>query len=408
MKPKVKLKVKPRTKPKPAPLWLGVALAFYAFIAIGIAESGLGVLLPSILVTYNLTPATVTALFFSQIIGYIVAALTSSLLSHRIGLAQMILLAALNITSALCIYASTTHWVVMVTAGTLLGLGVGLIDAGINTWIAHHQQNANLMGLLHAFYGIGALSGPTIATTLLTFGASWQSVYWVFAGFVALLVAAMFWAVAQPEPLMHLPAVVSTQNGVTNLRIALKTPTVLVAGLLLLVYVGTEVSLGNWAYAVQTLSRDTPIAIAGYSITAYWVGLTLGRLSMGQLMKQLGAIRLLDYSLAALTVGLTIWWLFPNQLWSLPFIGFSLAAIFPTTIWLMPRRVPVALVPAAIGFLSSVGSIGAVSIPSGMGWISNHLSLEVIPVLMLPLAVLMILFHRWLVVNTPDANHLSK
>lgn len=30
------------------PLWIGVAIALIAFIAIGIAEGGLGVLLPSI------------------------------------------------------------------------------------------------------------------------------------------------------------------------------------------------------------------------------------------------------------------------------------------------------------------------------------------------------------------------
>jgi len=53
----------------------------------------------------------------------------------------------------------------MVASGTLLGLGIGLIDAGINTYIANKQRNANLIGSLHAFYGVGALLGPTIATT---------------------------------------------------------------------------------------------------------------------------------------------------------------------------------------------------------------------------------------------------
>lgn len=379
--------------------WVGIALAFYAFIAIGIAEGGLGVLLPSILATYNLTPATVTALFFSQISGYSVAAFTSSLLSQRIGLAWMVLLAAVSLTSALCIYASTTHWMIMVVTGTLLGLGIGLIDAGINTFISHDQRSANLMGLLHAFYGIGALLGPAIATLLLTLGAGWRSAYWVFAAIVMLLVLGMVWVVSQRNPLMQFPP--SEQSAGTNLRLALKTPTVLVAGLLLLVYVGTEASLGNWAYAVQTLSRGTPVAIAGYSVTAYWLGLTLGRLSMGQLMKRVGATRLIDYSLALLTAGLLVWWLFPNQLWSLPLTGFALAAIFPTTIWLMPRRVPAAIVPAAIGFLTSVGSLGAVSIPTAIGWIADRAGLDVIPMVMLPLAMVMLLLHRWLVKNAP-------
>jgi len=376
--------------------WIDIGLAFYAFIAIAIAESGLGVLLPSILTTYNLTTATVTALFFGQVSGYVVAAFTSSLLSQRIGLARMILLAATSVTTALCVYASTPYWFVMVLTGTLLGLGIGLIDAGINTFVAHKQDNANLMGVLHAFYGVGALSGPAIATMILTMGLSWRSAYWVFAAIMGLLVLGMVWVISQPYPLMDSSAQTTGQNAKANLRLALKRPTVIVAGLFLLVYVGTEVSLGNWAYTVETMSRNTPITVAGYSVTAYWFGLTIGRLSMGQLMKRLGPTRLMDVSLVLLTVGLLVWWLLPQQLWSLPLIGFALAAIFPTTIWLMPRRIPATLVPAAIGYLSSVASVGAVSIPTVVGWLANKINLEVIPMLMLPLAIAMLMLHRWL------------
>lgn len=381
--------------------WIGIGLSFYAFVAIAIAESGLGVLLPSILKTYNLSTATVTALFFSQVSGYFVAAFTSSLLSQRIGLSRMILLAALSVTTALVIYASTSHWAVMVITGTLLGLGIGLIDAGINTFMAHKEDSGHLMGLLHAFYGIGALSGPAIATTLLTLGVGWRSVYWLIASIVGLFATSMVWVVSQRYPLMDTGRSGSRQNAGANLRLALKTPTVLIAGSFLLIYVGTEAAIGIWAYAVQTIGRETPVTVAGYSVTAYWVGLTIGRLTMGQMMKWIGPTRLIDFSLALLTASLFIWWLFPQQLWSLPLAGFALAAIFPTTIWLMPRRVPSTLVPAAIGFLSSVGSIGAVSIPTAVGWLADRMSLDVVPLLMLPLAVGMVMLHRWLTRRTP-------
>jgi len=43
--------------------------------------------------------------------------------------------ASITLTSALVNYALTAHWSVMVASGTLLGLGIGLIDAGINTYI---------------------------------------------------------------------------------------------------------------------------------------------------------------------------------------------------------------------------------------------------------------------------------
>lgn len=378
------------------PAWIGVALSFYAFIAIGVAEGGLGVLLPSIQSTYDLTPATITLLFLSQVGGYIVAALASSLLSSRIGLAQMLLLAATSLTMALVAYALSPYWFVMVAFGVLLGLGIGLIDAGINTYIASDQSNANLTGFLHAFYGIGALLGPAIATTLLAIGFTWRPIYLIIAAIVGLTIVGMLWAVVYNYTPMTKQVATTSTNAIASLRIALKTPVVLTAGLLLLVYVGTEASLGNWAYSVQSISRGTPTLLAGYSVSAYWLGLTLGRIGMGRVVKQVGAVRTLDYSLGLLVAGLLAWWLLPGQLLSLPIIGLALGAIFPTTIWLMPQRVPAAIVPAAIGFITSIASLGAATIPTIIGWIADYLSLGIIPILMLPLAILMVALHYWL------------
>lgn len=383
------------------PAWIGVALAFYAFIAIGIAEGVLGVLLPSILETYHLTPATVTLLFLSQVIGYIMAAIASSLIVSRVGLARMLLLASVMLTSALCIYAFTTRWLIMVASGTLLGLGIGLIDAGVNTFIASDRRNANLMGMLHAFYGIGALLGPALATTLLALGIGWRQVYLVTASVVGLTIVGMFWAVWNRYQPMSRRAIASNTNASASLRLALKSPIVLVAGLLLLVNVGIEASLGNWAYTVQNVSRGIPAWIAGYSVSGYWLGMTIGRLGMGQVVKYLGIVHTLDLSLALLVASLLAWALLPGLWLSLPLIGLALAVIYPATIWLMPQRVPTTIVPAAIGFLSSIGSLGAATIPTAIGWIADKIGLEVIPGLLVILAGLVAFLHRWLVQHAP-------
>lgn len=377
-------------------LWIGVAIAFYAFIAIGIAEGGLGVLLPSILATYDLTPATVTLLFISQISGYMVAAFSSSLVSSRLGLARMLLFAATTLVTALLIYALTPHWLVMVLTGTLFGLGVGLIDAGINTYIVQDSRSSHLIGSLHAFYGIGALLGPAVATTLLALDLNWRQVYLIFAGVVSLLVVGLLGAIAQRYQPMMLRVTSGETSATGHLRRSLQTPVVLLSGLLLFVYVGTEVSVGNWAYTVQSVARKTPELIAGYSISTYWAGLTIGRFSLGYFLQRLGAVHSISLSLTLLLIGLLGWWLLPGQWITLPLIGFALAAIFPATIWLVPRRVPEAIVPAAVGFVTSMASLGAATIPTLVGWIANQAGLAIIPALMLPLALLMAGLHRLL------------
>lgn len=379
-----------------APTWIGIAIAFYAFIAIGIAESGLGVLLPSILETFHLTPATVTFLFVSQITGYVLAAISSSLISSRLGLAPMLLIAALALTTALATYSLASAWFVMVAVGTLLGLGIGLIDAGINTYMVSDQREAKWIGLLHAFYGIGAFLGPTIATTMLMLGLNWRQVYCVIASIVALLIVGVGWMIITRYQPMMVRTAASNTHAFANLQFALKTPIVLVSGLFLLVSVGTEASLGNWAYTVQQVSRGIPASTAGYSISAMWLGFTIGRVMLGVLVNRLGAVRLVNASLTVLAVGLVAWWLLPGQWASLALIGFAIAAIFPTTIWLMPQRVPATVVPAAIGFVTSVASLGAAIIPTTIGWVASRVGLESIPILILLLAIAMAILHRWL------------
>lgn len=148
---------------------------------------------------------------------------------------------------------------------------------------------------------------------------------------------------------------------------------------------------------MQSVARQTPELIAGYSVSAYWLGLTLGRFILGYFLQWLGAVRTISMSLSLLIIGLLAWWQLPDQWISLPLIGFALAAIFPATIWLIPQRLPDALVPAAVSFATSIASFGAAIIPTGAGWIASWTSLEIIPMLMLPLTILMVGLHYWLV-----------
>lgn len=380
----------------PTPPWLELALVFYAFIAIAVAEGGLGILLPAIMQTFQLNSATVSLLFLSQTGGYIIAAFTSSLLSHQLGLSRLLLMSSILLTFALLTYAITPFWSVMVLIGSCLGLGIGWMDAGINAYLVNHVRYSHLMGMLHGFYGIGALLGPAIATTLLAMNLSWQQVYAVLASIVGLLVIGLLWLILTQDQAMTQGVAPPSGTAKANLQAALKNPVVLGSGLLLMIYVGVEVSISNWAYSVQTISRNTPEAIAGYSISAYWMGLTFGRMTMAQALKQIGAIRLMDASCMVLLLGLLVWRFVPDWLWSLPLLGLALAAIFPTTMLLMPQRIAAPLVPAAIGFLTSVASLGASGISSGLGWFASWAGLEIIPILLLPLAGMMLLLHRWL------------
>ncbi|WP_158219563.1 MFS transporter, partial [Synechococcus sp. BO 8801] len=161
-------------------LRMGVACA--AFVVIGAVEAALGVLVPSLLDTFTLSTGSVTLLLVSQIVGYLLAALLNGMVSSRLGLDRLLLMAFTLLASALLLYALTPRWDLMVATGVAVGLGIGLVDAGLNTAVAQHAAGARLIGPLHGFYGVGAVTGPTIATTVLALGGGWRQVYLVLAG----------------------------------------------------------------------------------------------------------------------------------------------------------------------------------------------------------------------------------
>jgi len=71
--------------------------------------------------------------------------------------------------------------------------------------------------------------------------------------------------------------------------------------------------------------------------------------------------------------GVLVIWLIPVNAISalgLFFTGFCLGPMFPTTIALMSQLVPSRILPSAIGFLASLGSMGAALFP----WLAGNLA----------------------------------
>jgi fucose permease len=363
---------------------LRVGTAFTAFLLIGAVEAALGVLLPSLLETFALSTATVTPLLASQIGGYGLAAVLSGIVINRLGLGRMLVTALAVLAAALTLYALTPRWDLMVAGGVALGLGIGLIDAGINTALARRQDAARLIGPLHGFYGVGAFIGPLIATTLLAHGNGWRPVYAVLAGLVSLLLLGIRHS-RRACAWRGVPLPVS--ENWRFLAKAVQRPSVQMSSLFLLGYVGIEASIGTWAFSVQHLARSESTVSAGLGVSLYWVGLTAGRFCFGALVERTGVVRLTAGSLA-LALAAQIGWLQGIEpRFTLPLMGFALAAIYPATILLIPHRLPDRLVPAAIGVATAAGSFGSVVVPASLGWIAAGIGLSAVPSLLVALVL---------------------
>ncbi len=370
---------------------LQLALAYFAFILIGANDGAVGVLLPSMITHYHVEKGTIGLLFLSMAIGFIASAFMSGLLVAKLGPRLFLMLGAVLMLATMLTISLEPPFPGLLAIFLPLGFGVAIIDAGLNANIAGFPRNEVLLNYLHAFYGAGALLGPFIASGLLVLQFGWNTVYDVWVG-MSLVVVVGIGAVFQRRSVAAQKRV-TTDRGVTRvegnvLLDALRLRVVWIAALFLLFYTGTEVSLGSWSYSFLTEARHGPTLLSGWIVSGYWLGLTLGRLFLGHVAQRVGSKRLIEGCLLGVVVGVLVVWLIPAEWISalgLLFTGFCLGPIFPTAIALTSQLVPSRVLASAVGFLSSLASMGAAFFP----WLAGNLMQRAGLWTLLPYAILL-------------------
>ncbi len=355
---------------------LQVGLAFSAFILIGANDGALGVLIPSMRLHYGVDIATIGLLFLFQTIGYLIAAFNSGLLVEKLGNRRFLVLGVASFLLGVGALSLMPSFVIVLIMMLPLGFGVAIIDAGLNIYIASMPRNAALLNYLHAFYGTGALLGPVIASAFLAMRWGWNSVYIVWIG-LSLILLVGFQLVFKDQNISS-PEDLATKPKSNVLVVALSMPFVWIAALFMLIYVGAEVSVGSWSYSFLTEERHASILLAGWMVSGYWIGLTLGRLTLARVALRVGSARLIQGCLVGVVIGVLLVWLLPFYAVSavgLGLIGFSFGPIYPTTIALISNKVSGRILPGAIGFMVSLGSIGAAICPWFAGMLAEHVGL---------------------------------
>lgn len=168
--------------------------------------------------------------------------------------------------------------------------GIALSDAAWNAWIGAMQNSNEVLGILHAFYGLGATLSPLFATTMITKGGlTWYTFYYLMVGLSIAELAAggtAFWTETGKKYRADNEKTTGKTSGHT--REALRNRVTWICCFFLLVYSGTEVALGGWVVQFMRVVRHATPFPAGMSATGYWLGLTVGRVALGFVTPRIG------------------------------------------------------------------------------------------------------------------------
>jgi len=371
-----------------------ILISFLAFISLGLPDGLLGVAWPFISERLQVPLDQLGVLLVSFVAGYLSSSLSNSKIMEKVSLGMLLTLSCFLTGSSLFAFALIEHWFLLIITAYFLGAGGGAIDTSINVF-ASANFSASVVNWLHAFYGIGATSGPLILTAFIIQGETWKAGYWT-VGTVQVLLGVLFLCTSK---LWQQQDKLESDEPSASYTEILRQPSAWMSIMIFFVYTGTEIGIGQWLYSILIKSRGISEANGGFWVSAYWGSLTLGRILFGFILKKTSTNKVIYMAASGLTLGTFVFYLdfhYLSSFASVLLIGLSCAPIFPSMIASVPNMFAPKDAGAIIGFQVSAAMLGGAILPAISGFLSRGFGLEVISLAFFAQAILLFIGYIWL------------
>ena len=341
--------------------------AYYlAFILLGMTIAAEGTTLLKLAEHTSSAIDRISWVFFFGALGYLIGSYISGRLYDRLPGHQLMgsMLVLMGVMIIFVPLASSLP--VLIGILIVLGSAKGALDVGCNAlmlWL-HNEKVAPFMNGLHAFFGVGTFLGPLINERVLSTTGDIHWTYWIFS-ILAVPIAILIWRLpspqARPVPDAHKDSVLPM------LPVA-----IMVACFIL--YVGAEVSYGNWIYAYAVKLGLYTEVTANFLTSTFWGFFTVGRLISIWISTRLRPITILYMDFVGCLLSISLILLFRDSAMALrvgsSLLGISFASVFPTFITLAEERIHVT--GTITGWFLVGGSLGGMIVPVLIGQVFDR------------------------------------
>lgn len=362
------------TRPVPRGLLM---VAFVAFVGLGVPDGLIGTGWPEMSGDLSRSIGDLGVAVTVGIAGFATMAALSGQVAARIGPGSRLAAAYVGIGLGALLVGIGPNWALVLVGVAVLGMGNGLLDPTVNSYVARNH-GMRTMNLLHASFGAGATLGPLVMLWSLRATGGWRAAYvgvavWGGLMFVVMFVTRRSW---RDRPASE----TRRRDGGTPVAV----PLVLAAFLLT---TGTEMAAGTWAYSWLFEGRGVSDAAAAAFAAAFWAGLTGARLVGVVIGDRLAPRTVMGWS-GALLVGGSAWMAADpggSGGFGLVAAGAGVALVFPilvvaTTVGFGARG------EAMVGWGFAAASAGAAALPWIAGRLVEGIGFEAIGVLLVAAA----------------------
>lgn len=368
-----------------------VALAYLAFVSLALPPSMLGIVWPSMRLSFGQPLSAVGLVPPVGVLAGLVSTGLAPYVLRRFGVGRVLAVGTFGSVASLALAATSTAMWQFLASVVVGGLAAGAVDTTLNVFAAR-TFGPRRINLMHASYGIGAAVSPLIATAVIAGGLSWRWAYLIVMGlqFVVALVFTVTskrWDVPVREPATTRPRgrrVWSVDSTLGMLLAAVQN--------------GIEATVAIWSFVFLT-ELGVPTVVAGGLSSGYWLTLVIGRVGFGSLAERIGPWKVMGIAVALLLVAAVL----ANLALPVPamaavlLFGLGAAPMYPLLVLTTAERTSAEVADRVIGFQAAASSIGNAIAPGLVGLaigVQMHAFGWATAALALTAAVLVLVIHR--------------
>ena len=377
-----------------------LAVIYLAFISLGLPDSLLGSVWPTMYQEFNVPVSYAGAIFMIISAGTIFSSLQSDRLTKSLGTGKVTAFSVLMTAIALWGFSiSNSYWMLILWA-IPYGLGAGSVDASLNNYVALHYKSHH-MSWLHCMWGVGASIGPYIMSFALLNGQTWNMGYryisLIQVGLTVIIILSLpLW---KKRPIINGMQEAETENEkdkVLTLKEIVNIPGAKQVMIMFFCYCALEQTAGLWASSYLVLQHGFDLEVATSYGSLFFIGITVGRAISGFITMKLKDKEMIYLGQGIILIGIIIMCLplgHQVSLIGLVTIGLGCAPIYPCIIHSTPSNFGKDKSQAIIGVQMASAYVGNLLMPPLFGIIANHISVIVFPIYLLLILIVVIVMH---------------
>ena len=342
--------------------------AYLGMLLFGIGLLTLGSVLPDLMSKHSLDAVGAGTLFSIMPLGIIGGSLLFGPVCDRYGYKPLLVLSSLLMFAGFEGLALTNTTGLLTISVLMIGLGGGAINGATNAVVADISttgKGANL-SLLGVFFGIGALGMP-LFLSILEKSVDFEVIISA-TGFLALAAALIFFLVVFPP---------AKQSGGISMKMIsglVSDSVILLIAFFLFFQSAFEGLINNWTttYLIDHLSVSQSSALI--ALSSYVAGMTVTRLLIGSVLRDVPEKTLLFSSFVVIFAALVLIWFSGSVTMAaaaFALLGTGLAAGFPTMLGIVGNRYP-DISGTAFSFVMAVALIGNILVNYSMGLVTEN------------------------------------